>query len=454
MTPPLPDAVGSYGAEAIEWIEAAEKKRLRWWQRLAITRQLEHREDGSLCWRTIVESCPRRAGKSVRIRGLALWRMAHADLIGEVQTVVHCGNDLPICREIQRGAWRWAEAQGWVVTRSNGKEALEDPDGSRWLVRSQDGVYGWDAGLAVVDEAWDVKPDTVSEGLEPAMLERLWAQLHLTSTAHRRATSLMRSRIADALAVDDGETLLLLWGARADDDPGDPAVWRAASPHWSQDRARMIAAKYAKALVGEADPEADDLDPMAGFTAQYLNMWRLTPAARERGHAFMTDHAWGDLVDEVPAGPPYAAAIESWFAEGVSVALAWRVGTRAVVAVGNYPDLAAAASAVKVSQFRRIVTVGASLVEDPALRGLRCRAGQGRAGVSVQELQRLIGEDAVRHDGGEHLSGQVLAARTLPGADGPRMTSAGRADAIKAAQWAVSDCRKKSVGRPRIVVAV
>jgi hypothetical protein len=453
MTPPHPDAVGSYGAEACDWIEDTQKIRLRWWQRLAITRQLEYREDGSLVWRSVVESCPRRAGKSVRIRGMALWRMAHAWLIGEVQTVVHCGNDLPICREIQRGAWRWAEAQDWTVTKANGKEALEAEDGSRWLVRSQDGVYGWDAGLAVVDEAWDVKPDTVSEGLEPAMLERLWSQLHLTSTAHRRATSLMRQRITDALTTDDGETLLMLWGAPADADPGDPEVWKAASPHWSEDRRRMIANKYSKAQAGELDPQADDVDPMAGFTAQYLNIWRLTAVAKDRGFPIVSAEEWEELVEEPPLGPPQSAALESWWADGVSVALGWRVGARVVVSVEDYVDLTEAVAALRASGFRGFATVGASLVEDPALSGVRIRKGQGRTSASVQEFQRLLAEDAVRHDGGEHLTEQVLGARTMPGADGPRMASTGRADAVKAAGWVVTSCRRKSAGKPRIITA-
>lgn len=276
MSLPPADAVGSYGAGAVEWIESEQRIRLRWWQRLAITRQLEHREDGSLCHRVVVESAPRRAGKSVRVRGLALWRMAHPELFGEVQTVIHTGSDVAICREIQRGAWRWAtEIADWTVTRGNGKEAIETPDGDRWLVRAQDAVYGYDVCLGIVDEGWKVKPDTVSEGLEPATLERLSPQLHLTSTAHRRATSLMRSWLQTALTGDDPEVLLLLWAAPAGSDPGDPEVWRAASPHWSEDRRRMIAKKYAKALAGEADPHADDPDPMAGFTAQYLNIWPL-----------------------------------------------------------------------------------------------------------------------------------------------------------------------------------
>jgi hypothetical protein len=450
---PPEDAVGSYGADAVEWIEQTQRIRLRWWQRLAITRQLEHRADGSLCHRVVVESCPRRAGKSVRVRGVALWRMAHQELFGEPQTVVHTGSDVAICREIQRGAWRWAEeVAGWTVGRANGKEAIETPDGDRWLVRAQRAVYGYDVCLGVVDEAWDVPPDVVDEGLEPATLERLSPQLHLTSTAHRRATSLMRQRILDAWR-GEGDDLLLLWAAPPGADPGDPAVWRAASPHWSQDRRRLIAGKYAKALAGEADPQADDPDPMAGFTAQYLNSWQFRPATAEKGEPAVSAEVWAGLVAAPGAGPPDAAAVESWFGDGVSLALAWRAGERVVVQVHPLADLSEVPGALAAAGFKRRATVGASLLEDPSLAGVRANKGQGRTGAAVAELRRLIAEDVFRHDGGEHLTGQVLAARTVKGADGPRMASNAAADAVKAAVWAVTDGRRKSVGKPRLITA-
>ena len=61
----------------------------------------------SIMDREVLESAPRRAGKSVRLRGLMLWRMEHGDaLFGETQTIMHTGSDVAICREIQRGAWR------------------------------------------------------------------------------------------------------------------------------------------------------------------------------------------------------------------------------------------------------------------------------------------------------------------------------------------------------------
>lgn len=451
MSLPPADAVGSHGAGAIRWIEDSQRIKLRWWQRLAITRQLEHRADGSLCHRTVVESTPRRAGKSVRLRGVALWRMAHAELLGEVQTVIHTGSDVAICREIQRGAWRWAEeVAGWTVSRANGKEAIESKDGDRWLVRAQRAVYGYDVCLGIVDEGWDVAPDAVSEGLEPAMLERMSPQLHLTSTAHRRATSLMRTYLAHALATDDPEVLLLLWGARPGSDVADPAVWRAASPYWSEDRRKMIAAKYEKALAGQSDPEVDDPDPIAGFEAQYLNVWRLKEPA-VAGDPVVSAQDWAGLAEMAPDRVPDAVAVEDQFGGSVAVARAWLLDARVVVSVSSHDDLGLAAAEVSGLGVRRPVLVGASLAEDPvwAQLGVRVVGQSGHVRTVVADLDRLLADDVLRHDGGEVLSGQVLALRTSPGVDGPRVRSTDPANAVKAVVWAAVAARTMPPPQPR-----
>ena len=451
MTPVHPEAVGSYGAEAIAWIEKTQGIQLRWWQRLATVMQLAHREDGSLCWRVVVESCPRRSGKSVRLRGLALWRMDNAALFGEPQIIVHCGNDLAIVRQVQRGAWRWAETVGWSVMRANGKEEIATPSEDRWLARATSSVYGWDTTLGLVDESWAVEPGAVDEGLEPSMLERSSPQLVLTSTSHRRATSLMRKRLGDALSQDDGETLLLLWAARPQDDPADPATWRAASPHWSADRERTIRTRYAKALAGEVDPEADDPDPMAGFVSQYLNVWRLKERKLVPGDPVTTEETWSALTASLPRTPPNAVAVESWYDDGVSVARAWRAGGRVAVAVTDHPNLAAVAQ--ELEAFRGRVLVGESIAKDPALTRIRTKPMRATTRASAADLMRLLAEDAIRHDGGQHLAGQVLSLRTVPGVDGPRLRSNGRADAVKAACWAIDALRSSErLGRPRILM--
>jgi hypothetical protein len=444
MSRPPEQATGTYGWDAIASIEESQGITLRWWQKLAIVRQLEHDADGRLVHREILESCPRRSGKSVRMKVTSLWRLATGpSLFGETQLVMHTASDMAIAREIQRQAWRWAEEKAhWTVSRSNGKEAIETKHGDRWLIRAQGAVYGYDVTLGVVDEAWDVSPECVSEGIEPAMLERQSPQLHLTSTAHRRATSLMRGRLSAALAVADPTVLLLVWAAPFGADISDPEVWKAASPHWSEDRHRMIASKHAKALAGEDDKEFDDPNPLEGFAAQFLNQWKLTERRQQKGEPVIEKAGWGALTEPKPTTPPTSAAIESWFSDGVSLALGWHVDGRAVVSAQNHPDLASAVAALKASGFRGAVTVGSSLTEDPALRTVRKKPGTGRTGAAASELRGLLREQVVRHDGGDHLAGQVLAMRTAQGADGPRMASVGRADAVKAAVWAALDARK------------
>lgn len=373
MSPVHPEAVGSYGPMAVRWVKTQVGIDLRWWQRLAVVRQLEHRQDGSLCWNDVVESASRRVGKSVRLRSMALWRLDQAPKIfNEPQLAIHTGKDLAIVREIQRGAWRWAEQRGWRVSRANGKEAIEayTDDGfeHRWLARGSDSVYGYDVTLGMVDEGWDVNPSVVSEGLEPAAMERISPQIVCTSTAHRKATSLMRSRITDSLAADSA--LLLLWAAPDGADVGDEATWKAASAHWSPARLRLMQSKYEKALRGEQDAELDDPDPVAGFESQYLNRWQLRLGA---GGAFP---GWDDLRSEIP--PPTAV-------EALGVA---------ADATGHWMSLGAYADGFVMAVDRRQVEFGRQgFVNRVAEVAKRydvpvALAAKGMAGVMVDDLEQ------------------------------------------------------------------
>ena len=415
--------------------------KLQWWQRLSMVRTLEHREDGSLCWRKEINSAPRRSGKSVKIKVHACWRLEHGQvLFGEVQTAIHTGSDMAICREIQRGAWRWAEGRAWTVTRGNGKEAIETPTEDRWLVRAQDAVYGYDVCLGMVDEAWDVKPDTLSEGLEPAALERSSPQILITSTAHRRATSMMRSELTAAMSLEDPETLLLLWAAPLDADPSDPEVWRSASPHWTEDRRKMIAAKYRKALAGQDDPEFDDPDPMKGFEAQYLNKWRIREP-KQIGRPVVDPELWRGMARAVPEAIPDVVAVESWFDLGVSVARAWDTDEGVVVSVSGCADVPQAVALVAEIGCRGVVAVGSSMAEHPAWAeaGVSVEPRTGSVRQVVDEFAKAIKESSFGHGRSGLLTEQALALRVADSVDGIRVVSKERADAVKAATWAVRE---------------
>jgi hypothetical protein len=447
MTPPHPGAVGSYGAEAELWARDELGLTLRWWQRLATRRQLEFDRSGDLCWQTILESTPRRAGKSVRLRAMALWRVEHAWLFGEQQLALHTGKDLPICKEIHRRAWRWAEVRGWTVRRQNGNEEIEADDGSRWMVRGRESVYGYDVTLGMVDEAWGVAPSVVDDGLEPAMLERSMPQLLLTSTAHRRATGLMRRRLTAALAGmgDDLSTLLLWWGAPPGTDLADESAWRAASPHWTDQRRRMIAGKLERALRGEADADADDPDPLEGFRCQYLNTWPDTagPSGRRVAEPVVAQADWDALGTFTPTGPPAVVAVESWFGAGIAVVSAWQVGSRVGLSCKAFPDVTSAGAYAVGLGAQLVLMAGKSMEHEPALSGARWMTGTSRA--AVAELRRLVDDAALTHDGSPELAQQVLGVRTMAAADGMRLVSLGRLDAIKAAVWAAGAARSAEV---------
>jgi hypothetical protein len=298
MSGPHPRAVGSYGAEFVEWMRKEHRVTLRWWQELAATRQLEHDEDGFLVWREIVETGPRRIGKSVRLRGVATWRIDNqAEHFHEAQLAMLVSKDLAVGKEIHRGAWRWAERNGYSVTRLNGAQEIETGAGNRWLLRAPNAAYGYDVGYGLVDESWGVDPPAITDGIEPALLERESPQLHLTSTAHVKASSLMRRRLTAALRDADVDVLLLMWGAPPGADLADEATWKAASPHWSEDRRALIARKYAAALAGEEEPEFDDPDPVRGWASQYLNVWPLLLSGA-LGGPFPN---WENLVGQVGA---------------------------------------------------------------------------------------------------------------------------------------------------------
>jgi hypothetical protein len=274
------------------------------------------------------------------------------------------------------------------------------------------------------------------------MEREMGAQLWLTSTAHRRATSLMRRRIAAALASlgEDLRNLVMIWGAAANADISDPAVWQSASPYWTEDRREFIADRYERALAGEADPEADDVDALEGFKAQYLNIWPPSGTRRMPGEEVFTAEDWAELNGYEPTGTPDVAAIENWFAQGISVALATQLPDGTVgVTVKDFETLATAGEFARASGARTVIA-GRALAAKPELEGTTPVAQLTR--LALVDVQRFATEGILRHDGSPELEEQALALRRIKTQDGQRIVSSGRMDALKAVAFAVDAARQ------------
>jgi len=354
MTYPHPRAVGTYGPELLEVHGRTTKGgRLRWWQRLAAYRILEHDADGVLVWAEFIESTARQLGKSVGLRALAWHRVLKGPQRWGEQLVLHTGRELGIVREVMLPAWAWAERNGLEASRNNlnpGISTEPHMTGSRWVIRAKNAAYGLGPGLAVVDEAWDVAGVTVDEAIEPTLVEQPSHQLGMFSTAHRKATGLVLERRAVMIAeiVRPTHRLLLEWSAPADIDRSDPRAWRAASPHWSPNRERLVRSALAKVLRGESvDPE--EPDPIASFDAQWLNRWPnvITIKAKtldepliagtERLEGGLRSLAWDSCLDPdaTPApDSPVVLALEDDLGDGATAAAAALCPDGRVVAGG------------------------------------------------------------------------------------------------------------------------
>jgi hypothetical protein len=429
MTGPHPQAVGTYGPQFIEWADAniaihgRKSTGLRWFQRALAYRLLEHDEAGSLVWRNSIITMARQCGKSFFLRALIMWRITEGEaLFGEEQTIISMAHKMSTAQEIARPARRWALARkddGWEVRLSNGDERITSPAGSRWLLSAAtDGAgVGFTLSCIVVDEGWKIARSVV-EAADPAMTESESPQLLLISTAGDSTSDLFmtyRQQALDTL-LDPTNTLIAEWSASKAYELEDLEGWRMASPLWSDKRMAEIADKLGK------------MDPLE-FEQNYLNRWvEFAPGKADQGHPVFTVQDWQDMSAPLPDGLPAACGVESFY------------GAQVVVHVEGYANAVQAAAAITARKPESIY-IGKGLLIDPAFAPLNAVGKGGQSKAAVHELRRLADEGVLLHDDSPTLTDQVMAARAVPAADGVRIRSMSRLDAVKAAVWAVEGAR-------------
>jgi hypothetical protein len=462
MTIPHPRAAGSLGEEFIAYAETRDGRPLRWWQRLVAVRLLEVDADERLVWETALMTTARQVGKSWLLRELCLWRLHQRERFGEPQDILHTGKDLAVCKEVQRPARIWAKARtaDYRVREVNGQEEIERlQDGSRWMLRAKEAVYGYSVALGVVDEAWRVRASSVDEGLTPTMAEREQPQLVLVSTAHRRATALVLDRRQVAIAnleVGDGD-LLIEWSARPDAVPEDVGAWRMASPHWTPRRERLISKAHEKMLAGELD-DPDEPDPVESFRAQWLNQWpqrRAEPGGPTE--PLLPDGLWPSLAQESPVGAGGMwVAVEDDYGLGAAVGCARRTEDGRVELdawlLGDWDSAIADVQRLAEAGTVRRLLVGASLMDrvPPGLRTIaEPRTGTAtRAGLALLR-DMAIGGQVVHDVDTADLDRALADAMVREAPTGLFLLSRGPTHVVRAAVWALAGAH-----RPAAVPAV
>jgi hypothetical protein len=346
-TPHHRDAVGSYGGLVVDHA-ATYGLTLRWWQEYVFWRLLEHDADGRLLWFEAAFSVARQVGKGVGgIRPLCEWRLDAAELFGEPQTTIHVAHQVNIAMEIATPALARHKELGHKIRLTNGEQSIERPDGSRWLMRSTSGAYGFSSSMVNVDEVWAVKQRVVDSMLLPTMLARRDPQLVMWSTANVDATSTYQAH-RETSGEADGR-LVVEWSAppEAEKDLGNRDYWRLASPHWDDQRERMLTRQLSKVSREH-------------FATNFLNMWPATTAAETPFPNF----------EALPSAPPEPRR------GGIFVIEESRDGAkfqclRLVGGAAYYTETASLADAVVLGNTADSVIVGYSLGDAAVKAGLR-----------------------------------------------------------------------------------
>lgn len=392
------------------------------------------------------------------LRSLAMWRVQQGPRWSDEQLVALITRDLRLAEEVQRPARMWAHRQSsWKTKEGQGNRQIESPDGARWLCRSKDNAYGLTLALAMVDEAWDIQPSIVDEGIEPTIVERQSGQVGLTSTAHRLATGLMLSRRQTAFAQlrEPRDTLVLEWSAPWSADRSDPATWRLASPHWSDARESLIARKLEQAQSGESvDPT--EPDPIQAFDAQWLNRWPLARVARLEGDPLLVEGVWADLLDTSAVAVDHlVAAMEDHFGEGAAVALAGVTRDGRIFTTGMLFERRADAFTWAYNQADDLdaLLIGASLSTEPAVVRVQCPVvirGTHETRRALSQFRELTTDRHVVHDGNPELAEQILSIRVRHQDSGLGIVSKTRTDLARCAMWAVTYVHQQQSLQPGV----
>jgi phage terminase large subunit-like protein len=257
-------------------------------QRRIVATGTECLADGRPAFRQVTIEEPRQQGKSVSVlslmtaRGLAV----PGTMIAYSAQTRKAGR-----RRMLDGWWpRISRSPGLRrlvdVRRENGSEAFMFANGSMIMLASGTTTsdHGDTLDLAVIDEAWAQRDDTIEQAVKPAMMTREGAQLWVVSTAGTEFSAYFRGKVDDGRAMAElGATdtaAYFGYSAPDDADPADPATWYGCMPALG-------------ITVSEATVRSDFATmELAEFRRAYLCQW---PEVAKPGWEVISQQTWEAL---------------------------------------------------------------------------------------------------------------------------------------------------------------
>jgi phage terminase large subunit-like protein len=253
-------------------------------QRLIIGTATERLPGGLPAFRQVVIEEPRQQGKSVSTLSL----MVTAALDQPGMMITYSAQTRKAGRKRMLDVWwpliRKSPLRKLVKPRRTfGAEAFLFANGSMIMLASgtETADHGDTLHLAVIDEAWAQRDDTIEQAVKPAMMTIDGAQLWIVSTAGTEFSAYFRGKVDDGRAMAElgvtDTSAYFGYSAPDDADPADPATWYGCMP--------ALGVTVSEGTVA-ADFATMDL---AEFRRAYLCQW---PEIAKPGWEVISQQAW------------------------------------------------------------------------------------------------------------------------------------------------------------------
>ena len=239
------------------------------WQQQVADVALELDDNGNLCYRELVLTTGRQAGKTLLVYAI----LVVLSLRRPRQRSLYTAQSRQDAKKKLVEDWLpLAEPTPvsllYTKRLANGSEGLRFHNGSLigLLATTKKSGHGGSIDCAVVDEAFSQVDSRLEIALKPAMITRPDPLLIVTSAAGTPTDSpylldkVVRGREIAEAGVNSG-VAFFEWGAPEDADPSDPATWRMAMPALGR-------------TITEEAVRADFLGmELSDFRRTYMNIW-------------------------------------------------------------------------------------------------------------------------------------------------------------------------------------
>jgi len=258
---------GSYGDDVAAWSERVLGRKLFEWQRIALSGQLTHDENGDLVFRESLVSTARQNGKSIALTALIGWALTEWSVIrGEPVHVLSLANKLDRAVAIFRELAPVLEAQfDGHVTWSYGRNKVDMPNGSTWEVRAATpNLHGGTYSLIALDEIWNISEEVYFDSCRPSQIAVKSPLLSSWSTSGDESSKTMQRLREAAIGAIDQQKQTRLYFAEwslPSVDPNNEINWGYANPALGQ------------TITLEALQAAAETPDRAAFLRAHLNLW-------------------------------------------------------------------------------------------------------------------------------------------------------------------------------------